>query len=437
MGVELMSVLLFGSALLFMALGLPLVFVLGGVAVAFIYFFWGPAALLTLATRTFDLGTNFVLLAIPLFVFMSNMLMKSGLADDLFNAMYHWIGRMRGGLAIGTVAISAIMAAMVGISAAATIPVGLIALPAMLNRGYDKSLALGCVSAGGALGILIPPSTVMIMLALFAQISVGKLFLGGIFSGLLLAFLFILYIGIRSLIQPKIAPAMPSGMILPLKDRVLMLRSLVLPILLIIGVLGSIFSGAATPTEAAAVGALGSILCTAVYRRLNWQNLLDACLGSLRLSCMIMWLIYAAGSFTTLYTAVGAQELIGRVLLALPGGRWGALIGIQLVLFVLGMLLEPGGIILITTPLFIPLIRTLGFDPLWFGVLFVMNMEMAYLTPPVGFNLFYVKAISPPGVTMADIYRSIAPFVGLQMLGLALVAIFPQIALWLPNTLIH
>ena len=436
MSIELTSVVLFGTLLLFLAMGLPLAFVLGGVAVVFTYFLWGPEALFAIAGRTFSLGNNFLLLAIPLFIFMGNMLMKSGIADALYNAMHHWMGRIRGGLAMGTVGICAVFAAMAGISGAATIGVGTVAMPAMLNRNYDKSIVMGCISAGGALGILIPPSVMFIILGLFANLSVGKLFLGGVFSGLLLASLFIAYIGIRSMVQPKIGPPLPPEERGTLREKLSLLRALILPILLIILVLGSIFSGAATPTEAAGIGALGSIITAAVNRKLTRQNLVEACYSSLRLSCMVMWIVFAAGSFTALYNAIGAQKLVGEILLALPGGNWGAIIGMQLILVILGMFLDPTGIVMITIPIFIPLVIKLGFDPLWFGVLFCMNMEMAFLTPPLGFNLFYMRSIAPKSITMGDIYRSIVPFVILQAIGLAICMIFPQIILWLPNALL-
>jgi tripartite ATP-independent transporter DctM subunit len=433
MSIEVMSALLFGSLLLALASGLPLVFVLGGLGVVFTYFLWGPEALFAVGGRTFRLGTNFLLLAIPLFIFMGQMLMKSGIADALYGAMHHWIGGIRGGLAMGTVWICALFAAMAGISGAATITVGTVALPSMLKRDYDKAIAMGSISAGGALGILIPPSTVMIILALFAELSVGRLFLGGVLSGLTLASLFVIYIGVRALVQPGLGPPVPPEERVTLREKFYMLRSLILPILLIITVLGSIFSGAATPTEAAGIGALGSIICTAVLRRLTWRNLLEACYSSLRLSCMVMWIIFGAGIFTALYSAVGAHDLVGKILLALPGGSWGVIIGMQVILIILGMFLDPAGIIMITIPIFIPLVRELGFDPIWFGVLFTMNMEMAFLTPPLGFNLFYMRGIAPKSITMGDIYRSITPFVMLQAVGLALVMVFPQIALWLPN----
>jgi tripartite ATP-independent transporter DctM subunit len=323
---------------------------------------------------------------------------------------------------------------MVGISGAATVSMGLIALPSMLKRNYDKSIALGCVAAGGALGILIPPSTVMIMLALFGNLSVGKLFLGGVLPGLLLSALYIIYIVIRCKFNPQLCPPVPDEEILSLKQKLLLTKSLILPVSIILIVLGTIFTGAATPTEAAGVGAIASILAAAINKRLTFRNFLEACQGTLKLSGMVMWIILGAGSFTALYSAVGAQPVIESILLSIPGGAWGTIIGMQLILFILGMILDPSGIIMITTGLFVPLVVKLGFDPLWYGVLFVVNMEMAYLTPPVGFNLFYMKAIAPDGVTMKDIYVSIIPFVLLQALGLILCMIFPQICLWLPNT---
>lgn len=436
MSIELLTILLFGSLLLVIVLGVPLVFAMGGVGVILTYFLWGPDSVYIIASRAFALGSNFILLAIPLFVFMGAMLEKSGIASGLYNTMYHWMGRLRGGLAMGTVAICAVIAAMVGISGAATVSVGLVALPSMFQRKYHKAIALGCVSAGGALGILIPPSTIMIMIGLFANLSVGKLFLGGVLPGILLATLFIVYIGVRSYLQPNLGPPVPVEERLPMREKLVMLRSLAMPILLVAGVMGSIFTGAATPTEAAAVGVVGSMICAIINGQLTWPNVLDACRGSLRLSAMVMWIIFAASAFTSLYTAMDAQGLVERVLSSLPGGRWGVLIGMQLILFVLGCLLDPGGIVMITIPLFVPLIIKLGFDPLWFGVLFVVNMEMAYLTPPVGFNLFYVRAITPKSITMMDIYRSVVPFVILQAVGLGLCIAFPEIVLWLPNLLI-
>lgn len=433
MSIELITILIFGSVVVGLALGLPLAFALGGVAVVFTFFLWGPEALYMVASRTFGVMSAFILVAIPLFIFMANVLERSGSAEDLYSMMYHWMGPLRGGLAMGTVVICTLFAAMAGISGAATVTMGLIALPSMLKRHYNKNIAVGCIAAGGALGILIPPSVIMIIYALMAGVSVGKMFLGGIFPGLVLATLFIVYIGIRCAIQRDLGPVVPPEERVGWREKLISIRAVIIPVLLVIGVLGSIFTGIASPSEAAAIGATGSLLSAAIYRRLNWKMLKEAWYRTLKLNVMIMWIVVGASLFTAAYTAIGAPELIKTILMEMPGGRWGILIGIQATFFILGMFLDPTGIVLITTPIFVPIIKTLGFDPIWFGILFVINMEMAYLTPPFGFNLFYMKGVVPKGITMGDIYRSIVPFVGLQLVGLIICMIFPQIALVLPN----
>ena len=435
MSIEIVTLLLFGTLVLTLLLGLPLAFVLGGVGVIFTFFLWGPKGLYNIILNTYGNMTNFILVATPMFIFMANMLQRAGIADDLYQAMYVWVGRLRGGLAMGTVGICAIFAAMSGISGAATVSMGLIALPSMLKRGYHKDIAVGSISAGGALGILIPPSVVMIVLGFFAKISIGALFAGGVFSGLLLAFLFMVYIGIRCAFQQNLGPPVPEEETVSWVKKFTHLRALILPIALIITVLGSIFTGAATPTEAASVGAFGSIICAVVYRKLNWSMFKESCYTTLRLSCMVIWIIYGAGCFVAAYEAIGAKELIAGVFELLPGGRWGAVIVMQISFFVLGAFIDPIGIIMITTPIYFPIIRALGFSPVWFGVLYVINMEMAYLTPPFGYNLFYMKAVVPKHITLLDIYRSIIPFVLLQGIGLVLCMIFPEIILWLPRTL--
>ena len=312
---------------------------------------------------------------------------------------------------------------------------GLLALPSMLSRGYKKELAIGCISAGGALGILIPPSVLMIVLALFARLSVGKLFIGGVFPGLLLCALFVAYILIRSFLQKDVAPGVPKEERLPLRQKMMLITSLIIPIGLIFTVMGSIFFGLATPSEASAIGALGSIVCAAIKRQLTWKNFVDALFVCLRLSCMVIWIVFAASVFTALYAITGAADLIGELLLGV-GGHWGPIIAMQVIFLIMGMFFDPTGIVLLTTPIFFPVVVELGFDPLWFGILFIINMEMAFLTPPFGFNLFYMKAVVPPGVTMMDIYKSATPFVFLQMLGLIICMIFPGIVTWLPYAML-
>ncbi len=436
MSIEWITLLLFGALILFLALGLPLAFVLGGVGVVGCYFLWGSKGLYMAAAQAYGAMGKFTLLAIPLFIFMAMILERAGVADDLYNMMHRWMGPLRGGLAIGTVLICTIFAAMAGISGAATVSMGVIALPAMLKRGYDKVIAMGCISGGGALGILIPPSVPMILYATLTGESIGGLFAGGVFPGILLSILFILYIAIRCFLQPHLGPALPKEERASWKEKFVSLCAVILPIIIIIMVLGSIYSGVCTATEAAALGCLGAFISAAVYRKLNWTLVKEACYRTANLTAMIIWILIGAYCFTSVYTGTGAHELMEKILLSIPGGKYAILITIQAVFFVLGCILDPAGIIMICTPVFIPVIKSLGFDPLWFGVLFIMNMEMGYLTPPFGFNLFYMKAIAPPGVTMSDIYRSIVPFVALQALGLAIVIIFPEIALWFPRVVL-
>ena len=433
MSIEVITLLLFGALVLFLALGLPLAFVLGGVGVVGCYFLWGSKGLFIAAAQTYGAMGKFSLLAIPLFIFMAMILERAGVADDLYTMMHRWMGPVRGGLAIGTVLICAIFAAMSGISATATVSMGLIALPAMLKRKYDKIIALGCISGGGALGILIPPSVPMILYATLTGESIGGLFAGGVLPGLLLTLIFILYIGIRCFFQPALGPALPKEERATWEEKFASLRAVVLPIMIIVMVLGSIYAGVCTATEAATLGVLGAFISAAVYRRLNWQMFKESCFRTASLTAMIIWILIGAYCFTSVYTGTGAHELMEHLLLSIPGGRYAILFTMQVVFFILGCTLDPAGIIMICTPVFVPVIKSLGFDPLWFGVLFIMNMEMGYLTPPFGFNLFYMKAIAPPGVTMSDIYRSIVPFVALQGIGLIIVIIFPEIALWLPK----
>lgn len=431
LGPEWLTIILFGTLVILLLAGLPLVFALGGTATLFTIFIWGPGALAVLANRTYMSMSMFMLVAVPMFIFMGAMLQKSGIAEDLYDLMYHWMGGLKGGLAAGTVLICTLFAAMVGISGAATTSMGLLALPSMLKRGYKKEIAIGCISAGGALGILIPPSVLMIVLALFARLSVGKLFIGGVLPGLLLCCLFVSYILIRSFIQKDIAPGVPKEERLPFRQKMMLITSLIIPIGLIFTVMGSIFFGFATPSEASAIGALGAIICAAIKRQLTWKNFVDALFVCLRLSCMVIWIVFAASVFTALYAITGAADLIGEMLLSV-GGHWGPIIAMQAIFLVMGMFFDPTGIVLLTTPIFFPVVVELGFDPLWFGILFIINMEMAFLTPPFGFNLFYMKAVVPPGVTMMDIYKSSTPFVVLQLIGLIVCMIFPGIVTWLP-----
>jgi len=422
-------------ALLFLlSLGIPIAFTLCSVATLGILFTWGPKGLLLLFNTAYGESTSFLLLAIPLFIFMANQLKFSGMGDDLYEMVYRWMGHISGGLAIGTVAICALFAAMAGISSVATISMGLIALPSMLNRGYHKDLAVGSIAAGGALGILIPPSIIMILYGAMAEVSVGKLFIGGILPGILMSAIFMIYILIRSVFQKSIAPSLQERY--SIKEKVVVLKGVILPVALILLVLGVIYFGICTPTEASAVGAFGAMLCALFYGKLTWENLKQSLWSTIKINAMVFWLIIGAMAFSQFMAYAEIQGLIHETILSLDVSRWLILICMQMIFFVLGMFLDPAGIIMLTTPIFVPIITDLGFDPLWFGILFVINMEMAYITPPFGFNLFIMKGIVPSDIDMTDIYRSIVPFVVLQTICLILVMLFPRLATWLPDLMV-
>ncbi len=433
MSIGLLTLLFFGSLLLFLALGLPLTFVLGGVSVIFLYFTWGIKSFYMVASQVWGSMNSFTLVAIPLFVLMAMLLEKTGVAQALYRMMHLWWGGVRGGLAIGTVAICTIFAAMVGISGAAVVTMGTIALPAMLERGYDKQMAIGCISAGGGLGILIPPSVLMILYSLITGVSVGKLFAAGVVPGIMLSVMICAYIFIRCGLQPKMGPALPPEERGTWPEKFAALRAVFLPLLIVAMVLGSILFGLATPTEAAAVGVLGAMISAVVHRRMSWALLRESCIRTFRLTGMIMWILFAAHAFSSAYQSMGAQALIKGMMTNIPGGPWGTIVFIEMVLLLLGMVLDPVGIMLITLPVFLPIITALGFDPIWFGILFIINMEIGYQTPPFGFNLFYLKGIVPPSITMGDIYKSVTPYTLIMILGLILIMLFPALATWLPS----
>ena len=429
-----LTIIVFGLLVCLLCLGVPIAFALSGIATIGIFVLWGPKGLYLMFNTAYGESTNFLLLAIPLFIFMANMLKFSGMGDQLYEVVYRWMGRIPGGLAIGTVIICALFAAMAGISSVATISMGLIALPSMMKRNYDKNLAIGSIAAGGALGILIPPSIIMILYGAVAEVSIGKLFIGGIIPGLLLCLIFIVYIFFRTLINKDLAPPVQERY--SFREKLIVLRGVLLPILLVFLVLGVIYGGVCTPTEASAVGAFGAIVCAFIYGKLTWENLKTALWDTMKLNAMVFWIIIGALAFSHFLAYADIQDLIQETILSLKVSPWLILISMQMVFFVLGMFLDPAGIIMLTTPIFVPIVTALGFDPLWFGILFVINMEMAYVTPPFGFNLFILKGVVPPSISMTDIYRSVLPFVVLQAICLVLVMIFPEIAMWLPSKMI-
>ena len=434
MNTGILTAALFGAMMLCLIAGLPLAFSFGGIAVIFIVLLMGPNGLFIIISSAFDGWTNYILIAIPLFVLMANFLERSGIARELYDAMYKWIGRLRGGLAIGTIVICAVFAALSGISALATVTMGLIALPSMLSKGYDKRISIGAISAGGTLGILIPPSIVMIFYGAFTETSVGALFMAGIIPGIMLALIFMIYIAVRTHLQPSLAPALPEKY--TLKEKIINLKSLILPMILILLVLGVIYTGIATPTEASGIGAFGAFLILVFTRRFTWKVLQESVARTLSITVMGLWIVLGAKSFTHIYVTIGAVDLVSGIINNLAVNPWLIIILMQLILIALGMFIDTLGVMLITIPIFVPLIISMRFDPVWFGILYTINMEMGYITPPFGFNLFYMKSIvEPMGFGMEDVYRSIAPFFFLEILGLVIVMIFPQLCLWLPSTM--
>jgi tripartite ATP-independent transporter DctM subunit len=415
------------------AAGLPVAFALGGVAMILAVILWGPQSFGIIATSAVSSLDSFLLMSVPLFIFMGKLLETSGAGDAMFRAVHLWAGRLRGGLAIGAVLICTLMAAMVGVIGAGIMTVGTVAIPAMLKRGYDKFMSFGSIMAGGALGMLIPPSVNMIVYSSITKVSIGKMFAGGIIPGLLLAGLYMAYIAVRCWRDPKMGPSVSQEERGTWKERVGSSKHVVLAFLLIVLVLGSIFFGLATPTEAAAVGVLGAFLLSFVYRTFGWKVLKKSSLETMKLTGLFMWMVISATIFSSFYMIMGARHVLEGLVQTMHLSPMGVILMMQLSLLLLGMLMDDTVIVLITAPLYVPLAISLGFDPVWFGVLMIVNLQVAVLTPPYGFALFYFKGIAPPGTTMMDLYRSIVPFVGLQLIGLLLCMFFPQIITWLPN----
>ena len=436
MNPALIVLLMFFFVIILFMIRTPVAFTLGAVGIVALYLINGPRFLQMLPPSIIENMTSIILLAIPLFIFIGCILEKSGIADEIFEMIYKWLGPVPGGLAIGTVFICVVFAAMVGIVGAATVTMGLIALPAMLRRNYKSSLAIGCISGGGALGFLIPPSVTMIVYASLSNLSIGKMFLAGIMPGFMLAGLFMGYILIRSLINPSLAPPIPVEERAAWAEKWVSVKNLAMPFILIFSIMGTIFTGLATPTEAAAVGAMVSMIIVG-FRVRSFKKAMsivsDAAEKSAFLTSMVLWIIIGCLAFSAVVNTLGLPLLLKDLIDAVGLNRWTVLIAMQISFFLLGMVMDDLPIIMITVPIYVPLISLLGFDTLWFGILFIVNMQMAYLTPPFGFVLFYMKGVVPPEISMGNIYRSVWPFIGLQTLCLAIIMLFPNVVLWLPS----
>ncbi len=431
MGLEIpigwLTLLMFGSLLVLLMAGLPLAFVTGGLACVFLFVLNDAQMLNMVPSRIFPLMTDYQLSAIPLFIFMAAMLERAGLIGEMFEVIYKLLGGLRGGLASATIFASTLLAAMVGIIGAAVVTMGIIALPAMLRRKYDTKIAMGAIMAGGTLGILIPPSILAIIYAVVAEQSVGELFIGSVFPGLMLSSMYIGYVSLRCWINPALGPAIPIDERLSAREKLKLAGSMMAPIILIVTVLGVIFTGVATPVEAAGIGTFGSFVVAALHRRLDWITVQEACVTTIKATAMVLWIMFGATVFVGLYVFQGGQEFVTGALEATGLGRWGILILMQIILVILGMFLDWVGILLLCVPIFVPIIKTLGFDPLWFGLLYLVNMQMSFLSPPFGYALFYLRGVAPPEIPMVDIFKAALPFLGIQVIALALCMVFPKI----------
>ncbi len=441
--IQTLTWLMFGSLLVLLMAGLPLAFVTGGLACVFLFLLGDAQTLNIVPSRIFPLMTDYQLSAIPLFIFMASMLERAGIIRDMFDVIYKILGGLRGGLAAATILASTILAAMVGVIGAAVVTMGIIALPAMLERNYDPKIAMGSIMAGGTLGILIPPSILAIIYAVVAEQSVGELFIGAVFPGLLLSGLYILYVVLRSTLNPKLGPPVPPEERITLVEKIVLLRKMAAPIILILIVFSALFSGAATPVEAAGIGSFGAFMVAALHGQLDWPTIREACIGTLKASAMVIWIMFGATIFVGLYVLEGGQKFVTEALDATGLGPWGVLILMQVILIILGMFLDWVGILLLCVPIFVPIIKGLGAAAfglgsegdlvLWFGVLYLVNMQMSFLSPPFGYALFYLRGVAPSSIPMGDIFRSAIPFLFLQLVGLIICMLVPEIILWLPR----
>lgn len=437
---EITTVIMLGGVLLGVLTGFPLAIPLGGMAVIIGYLLYGAPVFDMVYSRVFALVTNYLLLAVPLFIFMGGMLERSGIAGKMYDALYLWLGGLRGGLAIVTVLLGTILAATVGVIAASITMLALVALPAMIRRGYDKGMAAGAIVAGGCLGILIPPSIMLVIYGPMATISVGKLFMAAFFPGFLLSALYMTYIATRCFIQPELAPAIPpQERAVPLAQKTIKLLTALAPTaILVMAVLGVIFLGIAPPTAAAATGAFVATLLAIAYRQFNLKVLIETAQQTLRLTSMILLIGSCAFAFVGVFLSAGCGKVVEGIILAAPGGIWGSFFIVMFIVFILGFFLDWIGILFIIVPIISPLALALGFNPLWFAMMICVNLQTSFMTPPFAPGIFFLRGTADPklGVTMSEIIRGIWPFVFLVLIALLLMVAFPQIILWLPAKMI-
>ncbi len=435
MSYELIALLMFSSMMLMLLTGQRVFGAIGFVAIVAALWLWGDGGSEMAFTAAMKLMKWYPLLTLPMFIYMGYMLSESGIADDLYGMFHVWFGPVRGGLAIGTIGLMVVISAMNGLSVAGMAIGATIALPELLRRGYDKVMVTGVIQAGSSLGILVPPSVVLVLYGMIARQPVGKLWLAGVVPGLLMASLFVAYIAIRCKIQPHLGPVLPPeerqvGWI----EKLRLLRAGIVPLFIFFSMTGLFLMGFTNLTESSAFGATAATLAALFKGRLTRHVMEETIRKTLGISCMFMWIILAALCFGAVFDGLGAVKAIESFFVQKMGlGPWEILIMMQLSYLLMGMFLDDTAMLVIVAPLYVPLVGALGFDLVWYGVLYTITCQIAYMTPPFGYNLFLMRAMAPPEVTLGDIYRSIVPFVLVMCLGLALVMLFPQVALWLPE----
>ena len=432
---ETIAITMFATMLLMLLTGQRVFGAIGFVAAMAALLLWGDGAVEMPYTAAWKLFKWYPMLTLPLFIYMGYMISESGIADDLYRMFHVYFGGIKGGLAIGTMGMMVAISAMNGLSVAGMAIGATIALPAMLKRGYDKRMITGVVQAGSSLGILVPPSVVLVLYGMIARQPVSKLWLAGIIPGIMMATLFILYIYIRCKLQPELGPALPKEeRQISKTEKMKLLQAGLIPFAIFFSMTGLFLMGIASLVECSAVGAFGATLAALFKGKLNWPVIENTLKKTLGVSCMFMWIILAALSFGAVFDGIGAVRAIETLFIERWNlSPWGVLIMMQLSYILMGMFLDDTAMLVIVAPLYVPLIIALGFNPIWYGVLYTITCQIAYMTPPFGYNLFLMRAMAPKEIDLIDIYRSIIPFVLVMCLGLAIVMIFPEIATWLPD----
>ena len=434
MEIGLLTLVIVCAMAVLLVMGLPLAFVTGAVAVTVGLIEFGPNVLGLIASRIYSFMNEYVLVAVPMFILMASLMERTGVARELYRAMYVWAGGLRGGLAVQTLFAAIIMAAMTGIIGGEIVLLGMIALPQMLRLGYQKNIAIGTICAGGSLGTMIPPSIVLIIYGLTANVAIGDLFLATILPGFLLSGLYLGYILVRCALDPALGPpAPPEERCMSFGQKLALFKNLVLPLMVAASVLGSIYSGIASVSEAAGMGVVGTLAAALLRRELSWKVVRESVLQTMNTCGMLLWLTFGATALIGVYNLLGGTMFVRSVVTGLEVAPIVLILVMMGILIVMGLFMDWVGILLLTVPIFVPVIVALGYDPVWFGVLFCMNMQVSYLSPPFGPAAFYLKGVAPPEISLQDIFAGLWPFIILQLTGLMLVLTLPEIALWLPR----